>query len=244
VGENGSIVNHDYCLKLIQDDGSETLPSFGPKAGYGELDGNWLWKRCHAILVLSIPFYKGSHAATHPKHFLPIIKFLHNLHVRGLAHGDIRCFNILFVDDQIGFLIDLDYAGEAGKAKYPLGYAPALIDGNRKGKEKELLRTRDDWVALRYTMCWLHQFSTSDDRNSRVFAGCSASIRKVAREQDSGVSETLERDLISTMGQIATNSVWERTLEETFEDELLLVTEGKLDGATGSLLVFGIGDVD
>ena len=56
---------------------------------------DWLWSYKGKLLIISTPFHEGIHYATHPKHFLPIINHLSQLHSQGFVHGDIRAYNMV-----------------------------------------------------------------------------------------------------------------------------------------------------
>ena len=114
------------------------------------------------VLVISTPFRKGSHVAQRPKDFLPIIEQLQKIHDAGYVHGDIRASNSVFSDEE-GYLIDFDFSGKAGTARYPTGYVHALYDGDRIGFEKKEIEMWQDWYALFQLMFHIHEFVPPGD---------------------------------------------------------------------------------
>ena len=102
------------------------------------------------VLVISIPFRKGSHVAKRPTDFLPIIEQLEKLQDAGYVYGDVRAANTAFPDEEggQGYLIDFDFSGKAGQVEYPTGYVRGLDDGDRIGREKEKIEKWHDWYAL------------------------------------------------------------------------------------------------
>ena len=117
------------------------------------------------VLVISTPFRKGSHVAQRPNDFLPIIEHLEKLHEAGYVHGDIRACNTLFPEEEgdPGYLIDFDFSGKAGTARYPTGYVHALYDGDRIGFEKKEIEMWQDWYALFQLMFHIHEFVPPGD---------------------------------------------------------------------------------
>jgi serine/threonine protein kinase len=75
------------------------------------------------LLVISVPYKKGSHIVNKLTDFIPIIQQLQELHAKGYVHGDIRGFNVLFSENGGGGLIDFDFSGTPEKDSYPPGYA-------------------------------------------------------------------------------------------------------------------------
>jgi hypothetical protein len=69
------------------------------------------------------------------------------MHADGFVHADIRAFNIVFNGDE-GRLIDFDFSGKVGEAKYPDGYVHYLDDGHRVGRSLQKVEKWHDWAAL------------------------------------------------------------------------------------------------
>jgi len=131
----------------VQDgDPQETLP-FGEDRPPGDKK-EWLWGNRGRLLVISVPFRDGVHFAQKLSDFIPILNHLQYLHENGKVHGDIRAFNMVFRHNHeeretensgdtsekaksYGWLIDLDFGGNAGEATYPEKYNYALTDGTR-----------------------------------------------------------------------------------------------------------------
>lgn len=109
---------------------------------------NWIWKKRGHILIIAIPFHKGTHCAVSPIDFLPLIQHVRLLHGLNCVHGDIRGWNLLFNADR-GRLIDFDFGGAVAKGPmYPLGYVRNLPDGRRLGEGGQLITKMHDWYAL------------------------------------------------------------------------------------------------
>jgi serine/threonine protein kinase len=52
--------------------------------------------------------------------FQKVETLVHEMHQLRIVHGDLRLPNILISKEERAYLIDLDFAGEEGKAVYPL----------------------------------------------------------------------------------------------------------------------------
>ena len=123
-------------------------------------------------LVIATPFREGRHEAGRPKHFLPIVAQLEDLHKQGFVHGDIRAFNTVFdydddddpAKDSLGYLIDFDFGGLEGKVTYPGGYQRFLEDGERIGYGNREIRKWHDWYAIGTLIFTIHKFSRPKGR--------------------------------------------------------------------------------
>jgi hypothetical protein len=122
-----------------------------------------------SLLVISIPFLPGHHAATSPMDFIPIIDHLVALHKQGMVHGDIRAYNTVLqhTDTDIndsgkpkGQLIDFDYGGPERKILYPQGYFKDLEDGSRESDciGGTPILAWHDWYALGHLIFFIHEF--------------------------------------------------------------------------------------
>ena len=115
-------------------------------------DEDIFWSSQEWLLIISLPYKKGTHRVTKPTDFIRIIKQLAKLHGLGLVHGDIRGFNVLFGEE--GGLIDFDLSGKEGIGTYPQGYQRSLTDGLRLGQggakdnPDNKLQFLHDWYAL------------------------------------------------------------------------------------------------
>lgn len=114
---------------------------------------DWLWKFKGQLKVITTPYHKGKHYATHPNQFLPIVKRLEEMHQSGFVHGDIRAYNMVLnyedLNEPTGWLIDFDFGGHIDDSpKYPSGYVQDLSDGFRMGKPNERITFEHDWYAL------------------------------------------------------------------------------------------------
>jgi serine/threonine protein kinase len=131
----------------------------------------WLWAFRGKLLIISTPFYGGRHWARTPEEFLPIVEQLKTLHGNGYVHGDIRCCNIIFQDNNQGRLIDFDFGGEndGDTTKYPTGYQGTLFDGTRPGKGGSPVTKKDDWLSLRCVIFDIHNFFPPERASSVTF---------------------------------------------------------------------------
>ena len=138
-------------------------------ASYGE-DQFWTSSNRKQVKFMETEFTVGTHCASRPTHFLPIIDHVQFLHNQGFVHGDIRAYNTVFVDDEGDIkdsqsrLIDLDFGGKAGEATYPKGYKRDLTDGDRIGNgdpdsANHVLQMRHDWYAFGRLVYSVHHFN-------------------------------------------------------------------------------------
>lgn len=82
--------------------------------------------------IIKYPYMKGTHVAKTSKQFSVVANFLVQLHEQKLVHGDVRCCNIVFSDDcESAHVIDFDFCGETGSARYPAGFVVDIPDGAR-----------------------------------------------------------------------------------------------------------------
>jgi hypothetical protein len=110
------------------------------------------------LTIISTPYRVGTHTSTMPTAFIPIIDNLVALHAEGYVHGDIRAYNMVFGDSiEDGWLIDFDFAGPYGKARYPPNYQKNLDDGIRLGKHDVMITKMHDWYALFNVMFIVHR---------------------------------------------------------------------------------------
>lgn len=75
------------------------------------------------------------------------------MHDDGNIHGDIRCSNILYCDDEAkSQLIDFDLSGPENIKKYPNGFAKDIVDGKRHDDAipKNVLKKEHDYFSLVY----------------------------------------------------------------------------------------------
>ena len=105
--------------------------------------------RERSLQVIVTPYRHGDHVATKLTSFLPIIDQLEQLHNQGFVHGDIRGFNTVFAENGRAWLIDFDFGGKVGMAKYPNGYRKELPDGKRVvDNHSRIIQKWHDWYAL------------------------------------------------------------------------------------------------
>jgi len=71
-----------------------------------------------------------------------------HIHDKGKVHGDIRAFNMVFGEQEKGWLIDLDFGGKANERNYPGGFQFHLADGYRNGEENKPIQKSHDLFAL------------------------------------------------------------------------------------------------
>jgi serine/threonine protein kinase len=162
-------------------EGTETVCEFhdAPLSSLMAFDGReddsntsvWLWAFRGKLLIISTPLYRGRHWALTPEEFLPIVEQLKTLHRHDYVHGDIRCCNIIFQDNEQGRLIDFDFGGKnnGDTTKYPSGYQGALFDGTRPGKGGSPVTKWDDWLSLRYVIFVFHDFVPPEHASSVTF---------------------------------------------------------------------------
>ena len=145
-----------------------------------------IWGFTGKLLIISTPYREGVHYATHAHHFLPIINQLCQLHYQGLVHGDIRAYNMVVQHEAdssetnnvveykssdgttkkcTGWLIDFDFGGVHGEAKYPTGYKDELKDGVRPGAAGQPITIMDDWKSLIGLIMRTHYFDVPDEPN-------------------------------------------------------------------------------
>ena len=100
--------------------------------------------------LVAYPFIKGSLEAKVASDFVSVLQQVADLHGKGLVHGDIRAYNMVFREKGGGLLIDFDYCGEDKKSFYPRGYWTELSDTKRhkNAKEKLSLRKEHDLFSL------------------------------------------------------------------------------------------------
>ena len=130
----------------------ESCRKFG-EASHGVDERAMIWEFNGQKLLIATKYMSGTHEATTPIDFLPIIDELANLHENGMVHGDIRVYNMVFSlasdgEKPDGCLIDFDYGGTEGEAKYPSGYVRALLDGTRCGEAGQVITKENDWLDL------------------------------------------------------------------------------------------------
>jgi serine/threonine protein kinase len=147
------------------------------------IQGNRSGEQVSSILVISIPFLPGHHAAEKPSDFIPVINHLVALHDSGFVHGDIRGYNIIVrggTEEKSGYLIDFDFGGFKNAAKYPRGYRTELVDGNRKGKVGEKIMPWHDWYALGRLIFDIHKLN-DPPRNREVTLKESDYVRRMEK---------------------------------------------------------------
>jgi hypothetical protein len=155
----------------------ETDVETANKCSSNEEDTFWVDSSERRLLIIGIPYKKGSHWAKKPKDFIPIIEQLQKLHDAGYVHGDIRAFNMVFAGSH-GGLIDFDFGGKAEEKTYPEGYRKYLADGRRIGSgESRIGSSKDedpdnklafwhDWYALGHVIFSIHTLVPSPDNNN------------------------------------------------------------------------------
>jgi serine/threonine protein kinase len=127
---------------------------------------NWFWEFRGQLMILSSPHLVGKHFATSVSQLLGVVEHLEQLHNKGYVHGDIRAYNIVFIEEDVkngikpnGFLIDFDLGGKVGEesTKYPEGFTPTLNDGRRPVEGGSQITKQDDWHSLLYVLFFLHK---------------------------------------------------------------------------------------
>jgi hypothetical protein len=99
--------------------------------------------------LISYPIIEGNTTARYASEFVPLFEQLEKLHAKGLVHGDIRAYNMLFPRTG-GILIDFDYSGKDAVKQYPDGFWTDLPDTKRhkRAVAGALLRKEHDCFSL------------------------------------------------------------------------------------------------
>ena len=75
------------------------------------------------VSYIEYKYYDGGHQPVALRQFHNILCMLHQLHVKGYVHGDIRPSNLVFDQHgRDGYLIDYDLVGKNKQDFYPVGY--------------------------------------------------------------------------------------------------------------------------
>jgi hypothetical protein len=142
----------------------------------------WMWQvdvgghLLGELVVIKIPYVEGIHFASCPADFMAVVQFLHEMHVAGFVHGDIRGFNMIAGKR----LIDLDYGGSIqSEPRYPEGYVRSLDDGYRLGLGGKRITLWHDWFAMLWLIFEVHEvkpprgtsMDDSDDFRSLLHGG-------------------------------------------------------------------------
>ena len=212
---------------------------------YHDDDPLWTISKPNQLRIIALPYKKGTHGASKPVDFVPLIDQLIKLHGLGYVHGDIRGFNVVFGDE--GGLIDFDFGGIAGIRTYPQGYQQSLRDGFRLGsgnaaRANHKLEFYHDWYALGNLMFYIHYWdpppnSTSDaDRLSEAESRVNQTLvkwSKLKSQPSSGELENLKDDL-----RYVDHQKWTVCPTKVFAEELSrFKNQERMDafrGATGS----------
>ena len=105
-----------------------------------------------------------------PKHFLPVIAQLQDLHGLGFVHGNIRAFNTIFSNevDFATYLISFDLGGQHGEVTYPKWYQRQLDDGSRIGVGGGKLLKRHDWYAMGKLIFQIHHIVPPEGQSYHI----------------------------------------------------------------------------
>ena len=152
--ECGDIIGPSSEIFSLHPEKEESIVDFNPSS---EIHGD------RSLIIISTPYHKGGHVVSKPTDFVPIIRQLHELHKKGFVHGDIRAFNTVIGEGGTSsWLIDFDFGGMDGTAKYPPGYRRNLDDGTRIGREGNLILKSEDWFALGQLIFSLYELIPPD----------------------------------------------------------------------------------
>ena len=99
------------------------------------------------VKIISIPFLPGAHIPVTLDQIVAVVKHLQYFHSKGFVHGDIRLLNMVFSEEK-SQLIDFDFGGKVGEAKYPPGYRTSMLDGRRLVEPGTYISRSDDVRAL------------------------------------------------------------------------------------------------
>jgi serine/threonine protein kinase len=107
----------------------------------------WLFSFRGQLQVISVPFVAGEHIPKTISDLQHITQELHTLHKKGIKHGDLRLWNMVFAKDGAK-LLDFDFSGR--NVYYPDGYATHLPDVclRRPGTKHEEITEACDIKAL------------------------------------------------------------------------------------------------
>lgn len=194
-------------------------------------------KRSRSLQVIVTPYRPGSHVATKPKSFVPIIRQLEKLHAKGFVHGDIRAFNTVFGEDtDEGFLIDFDMGGKAGKRKFPEGYCEDIPDGKRcigEDNHKNFIQKWHDWFALGRLIFVVHEFVIVPPGTPDAEKGQLANLNDEWKALDKDPTPKMIRKLEDCLNE-AQNKGWTMKPERSFQTELKRICYPKMcrKGAT------------
>jgi serine/threonine protein kinase len=107
----------------------------------------WLFSFRGQLQVISVPFVAGEHIPKTISDLQHITQELHTLHKKGIKHGDLRLWNMVFAKDGAK-LLDFDFSGR--NVYYPDGYATHLPDAGLRqpGTKHEEITEACDIKAL------------------------------------------------------------------------------------------------
>jgi hypothetical protein len=124
----------------------------------------WRWANTGQLVAIGVPYRHGRHYATNIKDFAPLLRHWRRLHELGFVHGDVRGFNMAMINENEGFLIDLDNGGHVNGTignpprYYPDGYNFGLADGARpKRPDRSPITMKDDLEAMANFMFGLYK---------------------------------------------------------------------------------------
>ena len=130
----------------------------------------WPLSQKKLIQVVSTPYREGTHVAMRPKHFLPIIAQLQDLHGSGFVHGNIRAFNTVFsnIVDFPAYLIGFDLGGQNGEVTYPKEYQGLLGDGWSIGGGGKPILKWHDWYAMGILFFGIHRIVRPEGQSYHI----------------------------------------------------------------------------
>jgi tRNA A-37 threonylcarbamoyl transferase component Bud32 len=97
---------HKYCAK------EKAAPEL---LGFKSMPGGW-----YMVVMALIEGFDLLHQSPSPIPMGQIKKIVKQLHERGYVHGDIWDTNVMVSPNGDAILLDFDWAGEIGKAQYPM----------------------------------------------------------------------------------------------------------------------------
>jgi hypothetical protein len=144
------------CIKFVRTYGKEVHLWFAAKGfappliAYEKLPGGWYMVVMGLLDDSWVPFDIKTIANVErfKSRFQTVIA---ELHKENKVHGDIRETNVMVKDGGDGFmLVDYDWAGEQGEAKYPrhVNKAPALNRPDDVEDGKLILSEHDRWMLM------------------------------------------------------------------------------------------------
>jgi hypothetical protein len=194
-----------------------------------DLDDFWNVPRdgSKCLKVIATPFRPGKHFAQKPEAFIPVIEALEKLHDKGLVHGDIRGFNVVFhegISKPKGYLIDFDFGGQHQSREYPEGYVLILADGvrcvdNEDNTSRKVIRQWHDWFALGRLIFVIHELEPPEGRQDDAIEGERSRLHRKWEKQCHDITTDMIHELKVFLKK-AQAAVWTVRPTRTYKTEI------------------------